>query len=222
MTNAKKAFIVFSGLLTFLTSVLFFGFFNGVPDQVAIHWNLAGQVDGYSSKLLGLGLFPILMIVFGGLFLILPKLDPLNKNFVDFQKEYFLLSGAIMLVFYSIFTFVLFWNLGFLFDMTQVFSIIFGVLWFVIAYVLKGIKRNFFVGIRTPWTISSDIVWSKTHILGSKLFFISGLLSLIGGFSSLAFWFVIGPVLISSLISIIYSYIIFQGVSDQDSKYTKI
>ena len=73
---------------------------------------------------------------------------------------------------------------------------------------LKTAKRNWFIGIRTPWTLSNDKVWDKTHQLGSKLFMASGIISLLGLFKSKCLiWFLLVPVLLSTLILFVYSYL---------------
>jgi uncharacterized membrane protein len=77
---------------------------------------------------------------------------------------------------------------------------------------MRNAKRNFFIGIRTPWTLSSDTVWDKTHQLGSILFMISGVLALIGGIfgGMTAFWFLFVPLIGSTIFLLIYSYVIYQ------------
>jgi uncharacterized membrane protein len=105
------------------------------------------------------------------------------------------------------------WNLGDMdFNMSQAMLPAMGILFFFLGYMLRKAKRNFFIGIRTPWTLSSDRVWEETHRLGSVLFMISGALvflgSLFGGM--LAFWFLFVPLIGSTLVTLVYSYILYQ------------
>ena len=88
-----------------------------------------------------------------------------------------------------------------------------GLLFFFIGYMLKKAKRNFFIGIRTPWTLSSDTVWNKTHQLGSALFMLSGAFAIIGGFfgGMLAFWLMFVPLMGSTLFLVVYSYILYRN-----------
>jgi uncharacterized membrane protein len=87
-----------------------------------------------------------------------------------------------------------------------------GVLFIAIGYMLKKAKRNFFIGIRTPWTLSSDTVWDKTHQLGSILFMLSGALAIVGGFfgGMTAFWFLFIPLIGSTVFLVAYSYLLYQ------------
>jgi uncharacterized membrane protein len=88
-----------------------------------------------------------------------------------------------------------------------------GILFIFVGYMLKQAKRNFFIGIRTPWTLSSDTVWDKTHQLGSVLFMASGVLAFIGSFfgGMAAFWMLMVPLLGSTLFLFIYSYILYRN-----------
>jgi uncharacterized membrane protein len=87
-----------------------------------------------------------------------------------------------------------------------------GLLFIFIGFMLRQAKRNFFIGIRTPWTLSSDRVWNETHRLGSVLFMISGVLAFIGGFfgGTTAFWLMFAPLIGSTIFLLVYSYILYQ------------
>ena len=88
-----------------------------------------------------------------------------------------------------------------------------GVLFIPFGYMLKQAKRNFFIGIRTPWTLSSDFVWDKTHQLGSVLFMISGAFAIAGSFFGgvTAIWLMFVPLIGSSLFLMIYSYVLYRN-----------
>ena len=87
-----------------------------------------------------------------------------------------------------------------------------GLLFIVVGSMLRKAKRNFFIGIRTPWTLSSDTVWEKTHQLGSVLFMVSGALAVIGGLfgGTVAFWMLMVPLMGSTIFLLIYSYVLYQ------------
>ena len=88
-----------------------------------------------------------------------------------------------------------------------------GVVFIFIGYMLRQAKRNFFIGIRTPWTLSSDMVWDKTHQLGSILFMASGALAIIGSFfgGMTAFWLFFVPLMASTVVLVVYSYILYRS-----------
>jgi len=88
-----------------------------------------------------------------------------------------------------------------------------GVLMIYCGYLLVKSKRNWFIGIRTPWTLSNDAVWEKTNTLGGKLFIASGLISFLSFFCpSFAFLFLLVPIIFSSVFSLVYSYVIWKKI----------
>ena len=157
-------------------------------------------------------MMPLMSIGILALFLIIPNLDPLKDNIAEFREIFNLFIFVIMLFLAYIWALTIFWNLGFTsFKMSTAILPAMGFLFLLIGYMLRQAKRNWFVGIRTPWTLSSDTVWSEIHRLGSKLFVASGVLSFLGiFFEDYAIWFVLVPVLGSTFFLYIYSYILFR------------
>jgi len=93
----------------------------------------------------------------------------------------------------------IFANLGYEFNMVQMMVPGLGILFYLLGVVLGKAKRNWFVGIKTPWTLSSDKVWDKTHVLGGKLFKIAGVIAFAGMvLPDYAIWFAVVPILIFS------------------------
>ncbi|MBI5840619.1 MAG: SdpI family protein [Chloroflexi bacterium] len=185
---------------------------NVMPDQMASHWNASDQVNGYISRFWGVFLVPVMAAGMLVLFFILPQIDPLKANIVKFREAFNLFILLIMLFFGYIWVLTLVWNLGYTnFRMSTAMLPAMGLLFIYIGWMLRKAKRNFFIGIRTPWTLSSDKVWDKTHQLGSILFMISGVLALIGSlFGSNAIWFVMVPLLGSTMFLVVYSYVLYQ------------
>ena len=182
-----------------------------LPESMASHWNVTGEVDGYMSKFWGVFLLPIVSIGLFLLFLILPKIDPLRKNFVGFKKYYNAFIVFIVAFLLYVYALTIVWNMGAVFNMTQFVIPVIGIMFFYIGTILEHMKCNWFIGIRTPWTLSSDIVWDKTHKLGGKLFKIAGVIV----FGSMFFpqyllWFVLVPTILMVLILFVYSYLEYQ------------
>ena len=182
-----------------------------MPQEIATHWGASGKADGFMDK--GIGLF-LLPIITAGIFLLLkliPKIDPLKKNIEKFQKQFdgFILLMTNFMLYIHILSVA--WNLGYKFDMGTYMLPALGLLFYYIGILNENSKRNWFIGIRTPWTISSDVVWNKTHKLGGILFKACGVIAfasiLVPGYS---IYFVIGPVILSSIYLFIYSYLEYQ------------
>jgi len=187
---------------------------NQLPDQMASHWNVNDEVDGYISKFWGVFLMPLVTLGMMALFLIIPNIDPLKANIAQFREAFnifILLIVAFMLYVHKL---TLAWSLGYQnFKMSAAMLPFMGVLFLAVGYLLRKAKRNFFIGIRTPWTLSSDSVWDKTHQLGSVLFMLSGVCAIVGGFfgGMTAFWLMFVPLIGSTLFLVVYSYILYRN-----------
>lgn len=182
-----------------------------VPDQMASHWNASGEVDGYMSKRWGVFLMPLVSIALFLLFIIIPKIDPLKKNIEKFRKHFNRFILLIFIFLFYIHTLTILWNLDCRFNMTNMILPAIGLLFLYIGILLKYAKRNWFIGIRTPWTLSNDKVWDKTHQLGSKLYIISGIIAILSIFiQKYAIWLILVPAIGVAIFLIVYSYVIYQ------------
>lgn len=185
-----------------------------LPEQMASHWNSNDQVDGYMTKFWGVFLMPLVILGMLALFIVVPGIDPLKANIAQFRGAFNLfivLISAFMLYMHGL---TLAWSLGYQdFNMSAAMLPFLGVVFIFIGYMLRQAKRNFFIGIRTPWTLSSDTVWDKTHQLGSILFMASGVLAIIGSFfgGMIAFWLFFVPLMTSTVVLMVYSYILYRA-----------
>jgi uncharacterized membrane protein len=187
---------------------------NQLPEQMASHWNTNDQVDGYMPKFWGVFLMPLVTLGMFALFIVLPNMDPLKANIAQFRGAFNLFIVLIVAFMLYIHGLTLAWSLGYQdFKMSAAMLPFLGILFIFIGYMLKQAKRNFFIGIRTPWTLSSDTVWDKTHQLGSVLFMVSGALAFIGSFlgGMMAFWLLFVPLMGSNLFLVIYSYVLYRN-----------
>jgi uncharacterized membrane protein len=188
-----------------------FVFYPQMPDKIASHWNAQGEVDGYMSKFWGVFLLPIIVAAITTLFIAIPRIDPLKQNIKKFIKYYdgFIIIFLLFMLFIEIF--MLLWNSGTKLNINRIIPFAVGLLFIYAGILIENAKQNWFVGIRTPWTLSSETVWNKTHKLGSKLFIIAGIISMIGVFfGNLAFYFIIIPIIGVSIYTIAYSYFEYQ------------
>ena len=184
-----------------------------LPEQMASHWNINDQVDGYMSKFWGVFLMPLITLGMLVLFLVIPNIDPLRANIAQFREVFNLFILLIVGFMVYIYALTLLWNLGYTtFGVGKAMMPALGVLFIFIGYMLRKAKRNFFIGIRTPWTLSSDRVWEETHRIGAVLFIISGALAFIGGFfgGTIAFWLLFAPLMGSTIFLLVYSYLLYQ------------
>ena len=185
-----------------------------LPQLMASHWNVQGQVNGYTSRLSGVVLLPAMLIGISLLLLFIPEIDPLKANIQLFRSEYngFIAVFALFLFYLHVLTISI--NLGLAINLNQSLFPTVGLLIFYLGVLLGKAHRNYFIGIRTPWTLNSETVWNKTHQLGSKLFQIAGALTLLGVFFPRYAVYILMVTLIgTALLTTIYSYFAYRHES---------
>jgi len=183
-----------------------------MPDMMASHWGIVGEVNGYLPKFWGLFFMPVLSIVILALFIVIPRIDPLKANIEKFRRYYDMFIVLLTLFMFYLYVITLLWNTGMRFNIMQLLSPAFGVLMYYTGVTLENAKRNWFIGIRTPWTMSSDENWSRTNKLGGKLMKAAGIISFFGILlPNYALWIILAPVLAAALYPVVYSYLIYNG-----------
>jgi len=187
-----------------------------LPDRIPTHWELSahpsGTVptpNGWSSRLLGAWALPIFLLGMWALVIILPKIDPRGGNYAKFGGAFEGIIISIMLFMLGMHIIILRAALGYPVAMQRIVPIGVGVLFVVIGNLLPRARPNWFVGIRTPWTLSSDRVWEKTHRFGGHVFVVGGLLIVLAALLA-AQWAQIVLVIVTVLctaVVLIYSYV---------------
>ncbi|MGC8961188.1 MAG: SdpI family protein [Candidatus Bathyarchaeia archaeon] len=195
-------------LSSFLASAYFY---PRMPERMASHWNAQGEVEGYTSRFWGCFALPFILTGLSLLFAAIPKIDPLKANIEKFRKHY---DGFIILALLftlSIYIQMILWNTGVKLSPNLTFPIGLSILFFYTGILCENAKRNWFIGIRTPWTLSSERVWDKTHSIGGKLFKISGLIALLGiPLQRYAIFLILIPIILTAIYTTVYSYLEYQ------------
>jgi uncharacterized membrane protein len=198
-------------LVLMLTAIMTLVAYPVMPDVVVSHWNAAGQADGHVPKVWGLMLVPLLMYGFCALLAVLPRIDPLRKNYEKFRDYYegFILVFAVFFFFIQLQ--ILLWGLRVQVNPNVMIPLLTGALFVYIGFLMEHAEPNWFVGIRTPWTLSSDSVWKKTHQKGATLFKLAGVVSMIGILAGIYAWlFILVPALAVAAYTVVYSYVEFE------------
>lgn len=190
--------------------------YPNLPELAASHWNAAGQVDGYLPRFWAAYLMPLIS---AGLLLILlavPAIDPFKANINAFRPYYNTFIALMIVFLLFIHGITLAWNLGY--DQFNIGNMILPAVGLILIFagaMMAKAKRNFFIGIRTPWTLSNDFVWDETHKLGSKMFIAAGLLTILSAFfGELGIWIMLPAIMLAAFIPIIYSYILWRRISN--------
>ena len=186
---------------------------NQLPEKVPMHWNIKGEIDRYGEKveLIIIPIFlPLLVYI---IFLVVPKIDPknrLNKMGNKLQTIKFLLTTLMSILA----LFIIYTAKNESFTNPNYMVLIIGVLYIVLGNYFKTLKANYFIGIRTPWTLEKETVWKKTHELGGKLWFIGGIIVVIASLilpkeTNFTVFLIITGII--TIIPIVYSYLTFKN-----------
>lgn len=183
-----------------------------LPETVATHWNLRGVPDDYSSRLWAVALMPLVMIGMTGLLRVLPKIDPRRENYAKFIDSYWLIANAILVFMGVAHVLVLAHGMGYLVQVDRLLPLGVGLLFAFLGNYLTRIEPNWFIGIRTPWTLSSDTVWRKTHRTGGWLFVIGGIVIAAGAFAPRGAFvpLFVATVIVVAGIPVVQSYVLWK------------
>jgi uncharacterized membrane protein len=179
-----------------------------LPDRIPRHWNIHSQPNGFGPKWAFAGLFPVALAVLWGVLRVLPRIDPHRANYEKFQSTYDLLVNSVLTLACFFHAYAIAEALGIAMPF-RVLPLALAGACIILGNVLPRARPNWWFGIRTPWTLSNDRVWERTHRVGGYLVFALGVLAVIAAVlpRQLAFP-VIGVVGISTALSmVIYSYV---------------
>lgn len=186
--------------------------YPSMPEQMPVHWNIQGEVDGYGGRFSGLFGVPLINLGVYLLLLCAPLLDPKGRNYRRFGPTFRILRLLITVVMVFIWSLSLAAARGMGVRMELVVPATISVMFIILGNFMSRIKSNWFIGIRTPWTLSSEDVWRRTHRLGGWAFVTGGLTGLVSSFfpglaSAIIFTVAI---LGASLIPVVYSFVIWK------------
>jgi uncharacterized membrane protein len=184
--------------------------YRHLPSRVPAHWNIHGQVDRYGGKWELLALLPGAMIGIMGLMAVLPWLSPRRFEVESFRSTYLYIM-VVALVFLAFLYALMLWAA--VTGQVNINKAIMGGAGLLIALVgnvLGKVRRNFYIGIRTPWTIADERVWNATHRLGAKTMVLGGLTALVLALAGAWTWLCLGAVLGGALVPAVYSLVYYK------------
>jgi len=185
-----------------------FAVFGRLPERLPTHWHARGVVNGWSSRALGAWLMPGIMAAMALVLPLLPNIDPRQVNFEKFRGTYDLVINAIITMVGVIHVAMLGAGLGWPVSMERITPLMVGGLFLILGNVMPRARPNWMFGIRTPWTLSNDRVWERTHRLGGYLFVGAGLLLLLSAaLPAAALPVVIIGVVVVAVTPLVYSYV---------------
>jgi uncharacterized membrane protein len=202
-----------------LSPLLYLGsVWDSLPENVPLHWNLNGEIDNWGSKYTLIGLVFLMPILTYILMLVVPIIDP--KKRIEAMGGKYDQFKFILVAFMSVLSiFIIYISKNQKLSSPGIIFVLVGILYVFLGNYFKVLKQNYFIGIKTPWTLENEEVWKLTHLLAGKMWVIGGIavviLSLILPENS-NFYFFMGITAIISIVPIVYSYLIYKKLKNNN------
>lgn len=187
--------------------------FQRLPDRMIVHWDMSGNPNGSMPRWLGAFAGPLLILVSWGFLRAAPALDPRRENYEKFAAAYDITTAALLTMLFATHLLLLALALGLPLPVPRVVSVMVGALFVVIGNVVPLARSNFIFGVRTPWTLSSDRVWARTHRLAGYAMTAAGFVIIAAGLllpTAPSASIILGAVVASVLGPAVYSYFIWK------------
>lgn len=187
-----------------------------LPEQVPSHWNLKGEVDSYTTRAPGAFAMPLLAIVLYLSMILMSVVDPRRENYVRFKSAYRLMRWSLVLFLGGLYVLTMLFSLGYDVNISLIVKAGVAVLLTVIGNFMGQFRHNYFVGIKTPWTLANEEVWHQTHRFGGRIWVVGGLVCL--AMSPLnALWanyLYFASIMVMAIVPMVYSYLLFRRIAD--------
>ena len=207
MKENRKTMIL-TCLLCLLPMALGLYFYKELPDQMPIHWNTAGEVDGYAPKTLAVFGFPVFFAALELLMFFVILNDPKKQNQSEIMRQ--LGFWSLPFVGMIVYPMTIFSGIGYNLPVTTIAMLLCGVIFIVVGNYMPKAKQNYTVGIKLPWTLHDTENWNKTHRLAGFLWVIGGILFLVAAFLPGGAILTVAIAVVMVLIPTVYSYLLYR------------
>lgn len=208
--KSKKLFVILF-ILSVISLIGTAVIYTKLPQTIPTHWGFDGKVNGYGdrSTVFVLGLLPLLTCV---MFWGLPKIDPKKASYLKHEKAY-----GIMTIITVVFTIIMDWSaifqaMGKEMHIGQIIPLLVGIMLIVIGNYMPQVRQNYFMGIKTPWTLDNPYVWKKTHKMGGIVFCIMGIATMLASVAPARLMGPLLPLVVfgGTVFLYVYSYLVFK------------
>ena len=206
MKENRKTMIL-TCLLCLLPMALGLYFYKELPDQMPIHWNAAGEVDGYAPKALAVFGFPVFFAALELLMFFVILSDPKKQNQSNVMRQ--LGFWSLPVIGMIVYPMTIFSGMGYDLPVTTIVMLLCGVLFIVVGNYMPKAKQNYTVGIKLPWTLHDTENWNKTHRLAGFLWVIGGILFLVAAFLPGGAVLTLAIAAVMVLVPTVYSYLLY-------------
>ena len=191
-----------------------------LPDVITTHWGFDGKPNGWSPRWVAAVLLPLFLLALPLIFRVLPRIDPKGENYSKFSDAFWLIGNSVVLFLAGVHVVVLLNAMGYPVDMNLVIGVGVGLLFTVMGNYLGKVQPNWFMGVRTPWTLASEQVWRKTHRTAGWLFVGAGLFIAVAAFipSVSVGAVMVVAIVIAAIIPVVQSYVLWKREQTMTSR----
>lgn len=184
-----------------------------LPAQVPTHWDMHGNVNGTMPRFPGAFLASLIAIALWFLMPLLRRIDPRRSSYERFDATFYLIVNIMAVMLALIEGLTLAVSLGVDVNMTRTILFVVGLMLVVLGNYLPRIRSNWWIGIRTPWTLESEEVWRKTHRFGGRTFVAAGVVTILSTPLPQEVSSVVSIVAMvtAGLVPAVYSYVAYRG-----------
>lgn len=200
--------LIFIGMVLAIAAYLY----PSLPEQIPTHWNLAGEVDDYTPKPWGVLILPLAAVFVFVVMKLIPVISPKGFRTDQFTGVVNIFTVTLVGFMSAVALLVLLAATGRNVHMNEMIFAGVGILFIILGNYLGKVRKNFFLGIRTPWTLASDEVWNRTHRLGGWIFVLIGFFLFLNAFIRLPEGFLIGSIVVVALVPVVYSFVLYRRV----------
>lgn len=207
--------LILIGMVLAVTAYLY----PSLPEQIPTHWNLAGEVDDYTAKPWGVLVMPLAAVFVFIIMKLIPVISPKGFRTDQFRGVINIFTVTLVGFMSVVALLVLLAASGRDVHVNEVVFAGVGLLFIVLGNYMGKVRKNFFIGIRTPWTLASDEVWNRTHRLGGWIFVFIGFFMFLNAFVQFPEGWLIGSIIVLALVPVVYSFVLYrriEGFQDEE------
>ena len=204
MIKRNKGTLILTSIVMLIPMVIGLLLWNQLPDIVPSHWNINGEVDGWSSKAFAVFFFPSLVLAIHWICVFASYADPKSKDYHPKMIGLVLWICPVLSLLLNSMVYAV--ALGYQLNIEIIMPLLVGLMFVIVGNLLPKCRQSYTMGIKLPWTLSNEENWNKTHRFGGKLWVIGGVVIMATAFVG-SFWILMGVMVVMVAAPTIYSYV---------------
>lgn len=207
MIKKNKGTLILTSIVLLIPIFIGLILWNQLPDQIPSHWDINGEVDGWSSKAFTVFGFPCLLLVLHWVCVLASSADPGSKNYHPKMLHLVLWTCPVISLVLNALVYTA--ALGYQLNIEIIMPLLVGLMFIIVGNLLPKCRQSYTMGIKLPWTLSNEENWNKTHRFGGKLWVVGGVITMATAFVG-SFWILLGVLIVMVAAPTIYSYCLYR------------